>query len=962
MKISKKDYLSLANSIVKCYNINLRNPLNISIYNNTLSFDDAVYFFTKIISWKYTHNGVLLGSEVVTALYNYDYSKEENALITTTTQPFTINATYTKNNNETYELTLTPSETCTIYYTRNGTTPTTKDKIYTSPLTIYNSTWIQYYGVNKNNQKTPILSFGIYRPATAYITNKPQQKNQYERIVNIATSKKSTIYYTINGTKPTTDSTKYTKPITINNYTILQYFSITQEGKKSSTYYYKLQDPTPYTTIINTTELRDNHQIVIVIANKPGTIYYTRNGTQPTTQSKEYTPGTEMNLSIKTELRTILVDKKGQQSIVNFYKAPQIMTPPITIITPKTMLVNNKQTIQFTTNMANSTIYYTTDNTNPKNSQTRKTAKTGNQITISKNTQLKYYTENDGYHSEVYTYTPPQNNNQRPTIAVYNTTRMYSNGEQRIMIQSNQPGTIYYTIYTKTETPITNEYTDEITIDKDQKIQIYAENTENTKKSKMIEYTIQNKSKTIMNYTYTIRTSNTYPAHTIEFIFNGRRYQIQAGYIPGSIPVTRNVYIDIENNEIDEYYYTSTIDKPGILISMGRRLNITYYDILYGETSKVNVVYSSTTNGKEDLTVFTNYKKLITLTIVPATNQNETITTEFKTNNNIITKQETLTYTPQKMTSNCGQYDLLQTYILTNNIITSNTLNTTMNEIDQLYINDTANYIFRITPQDRTIIEGVMFLAMMHSYSDYVAQKLNTTRIINDEVMCMVGIENSRMNYIHYNDPLTGMTIKDDKNIIMFNMYQSMFSYNCAKFVLNTVKYNIATTTRDEIIGLLKLNSEVNLFLENETGILEMHSNLTKNVSMILDLKTGIMTYILCIDEFEYKGAITENLTPDIINQTDKNKVMTECFEDRLSSDFIDKTKNLLGIPLDSEWTDLEDMIGGILIDIGTPIFMSGTVDGIGFLIGGGMILAGSLLCADANGWTTDMNNMSRAL
>ncbi|WP_143744864.1 hypothetical protein, partial [Methanosphaera cuniculi] len=34
MKISKKDYLSLANSIAKCYNINLRNPLKISIYNN----------------------------------------------------------------------------------------------------------------------------------------------------------------------------------------------------------------------------------------------------------------------------------------------------------------------------------------------------------------------------------------------------------------------------------------------------------------------------------------------------------------------------------------------------------------------------------------------------------------------------------------------------------------------------------------------------------------------------------------------------------------------------------------------------------------------------------------------------------------------------------------------------------------------------------------------------------------
>ncbi|PWL08251.1 hypothetical protein MSCUN_06870 [Methanosphaera cuniculi] len=252
---------------------------------------------------------------------------------------------------------------------------------------------------------------------------------------------------------------------------------------------------------------------------------------------------------------------------------------------------------------------------------------------------------------------------------------------------------------------------------------------------------------------------------------------------------------------------------------------------------------------------------------------------------------------------------------------------------------------------------------MMHSYSDYVAQKLNTTRIITDEVMCMVGIENSRMNYIHYNDPLAGMTIKDNTNIVMFNMYQSMFSYNCAKFVLNTIEYNIATTTKDEIIGLLKLNSEVNLFLDNETGILKMHSNLTENVSMILDLKTGIMTYILCIDGFEYKGAITENLTPDIINQTNKNKAPSNyCFEDILCLNFKDKTKNILGLPLDSGWAEIEGMLGGILIDVGAGVFATGFGDGFGFIVGGGMMLVGgALLCADANGWTTDRYNLSRA-
>ncbi|RAP45703.1 chitobiase/beta-hexosaminidase C-terminal domain-containing protein [uncultured Methanosphaera sp.] len=962
--ISKNEYLTLSNEIIKCYETNKRNPKKIrTITNKTMNFDDAVYFYTKLVFWKYTHNETLPTSETVNALYNYDYSTEENALITNTTTPFTINTTLKQISTGKYNLTLKASENCTIYYTTDGTTPTNNCKKYMSSLTIYNNTLIKYYGINKNKQKTPILTYGIYQPSTPYITNKPQlEQNGYENKVNIATSQKSTIYYTINGTLPTTQSTKYTQPIKINNNTILQYFTITEKGKKSSIYYYKLQNPTPYITIINNTEVRDNHQSIIIIGNKPGIIHYTRNGTLPTAQSNQYTHGTQMNISIKTQVRTILIDKNNKQSEINFYQAPQIITPPITVIKPKTMLVNNTQTIEFTTNMANSTIYYTTDNSNPQNSKTRKTVLTGAQIKINKYTELEYYTDNDGYQSTIYTYKPPQNNNQRPTITVYNTTRMYSNGQQRIMLQSNQPGVIHYTIQTKTGTPITREYSKEITINKNQIIQIYSENT---KKSKMIEYTIQNKTQSIMNYTYKITTSNTYPSHHIEVTLSNTIYTIEPDYV-ALTPITRNIYINTKDNTINQYYDNNIIKQPGILISIGRRLNITYYDILHGETNKVNIVYSSPTNGKEDITVFTNYKRLVTITIVPHEKQNETITTEFKTNNNKITKQETLTYTPQEIATHCGQYDLLQTYIITNSIITSKILNTTINEIDNLYNDNVANYILRITPQDRTIMEGVTFLTMAHSYSDYVAKKLNTTRMMTDEVICMTGIENNRMNYIHYNDPLLGMTITSTNmtKTKIFNMYQSMYSYQFAKFVLNTVQYNIASTTIDEMIGLIKTNSEVLSLLNNETGELEMQSTTTKNVSIILDLKTGIITSILCVNGFNYTGAITENITEDTENNTNQNiqKLPVKyCFEDGLCFNFKDKTRNFFNIPLDSGWTDVEDMIGGILIDFGTPLLITGlATGGTGTGIGLIMIGVGALLCADANGWTTDMTSINR--
>ena len=46
----------------------------------------------------------------------------------------------------------------------------------------------------------------------------------------------------------------------------------------------------------------------------------------------------------------------------------------------------------------------------------------------------------------------------------------------------------------------------------------------------MIEYTIQNKTQTIMNYTYKITTSNTYPSHHIEVTLDNTIYTIESDY------------------------------------------------------------------------------------------------------------------------------------------------------------------------------------------------------------------------------------------------------------------------------------------------------------------------------------------------------------------------------------------------------------------------------------------------
>lgn len=70
---------------------------------------------------------------------------------------------------------------------------------------------------------------------------------------------------------------------------------------------------------------------------------------------------------------------------------------------------------------------------------TRKTTP-NTQIQISKQTQLKYYTiDNLGYKSATYTYRTPKNPQERPEITVINTTTKNTKGQQKIMIQTNQP-------------------------------------------------------------------------------------------------------------------------------------------------------------------------------------------------------------------------------------------------------------------------------------------------------------------------------------------------------------------------------------------------------------------------------------------------------------------------------------------------------------------------------------------
>lgn len=114
----------------------------------------------------------------------------------------------------------------TIYYTTNGATPTTSSAVYSSPITVSSSETLEAIATAKGYATSPVAS-------AAYVINLPQAATptfsttggtytSSQSVTISDTTPGATIYYTTNGTTPTTSSTVYSGPITVSSSETLE--------------------------------------------------------------------------------------------------------------------------------------------------------------------------------------------------------------------------------------------------------------------------------------------------------------------------------------------------------------------------------------------------------------------------------------------------------------------------------------------------------------------------------------------------------------------------------------------------------------------------------------------------------------------------------------------------------------------------------------------------------------------
>jgi len=181
----------------------------------------------------------------------------------------------------------------------------------------------------------------------------------------------ATIYYTINGGTPTTASTLYTGPVSVAESETLKAIALatgySQSGVGSAKYTIEQPAATPvFSPAAGTYKAIES--VTITDASAGATIYYTTNGSTPTTASSKYTG--PISVGSSETLKAIAVATGDLTSAVGSAKYTIELPAATPKFSPAAGTYDTVQKVKITDATAGAVIYYTTNGTTPTTAST----------------------------------------------------------------------------------------------------------------------------------------------------------------------------------------------------------------------------------------------------------------------------------------------------------------------------------------------------------------------------------------------------------------------------------------------------------------------------------------------------------------------------------------------------------------------------------------------------------------
>ena len=350
----------------------------------------------------------------------------------------------------------------TIYYTTDGSTPTTASPAYGGAILVTQTTTIQAMATagGMTNSAVASATYAILQQVATPTFSPAAGTYTLSVTVTISDSTAgAAIHYTTDGSTPTTASPVYSGPILVTQTTTIQAMAaaggMADSAVASATYTILQQVATP--TFSPAAGTYTSSVIVTISDSTAGaTIHYTTDGSTPTTSSPVYTGS--ITVAQTTTIKAMATAGGMANSAVasaTYTIVQQVATPAFS---PAAGTYTSSVTVTISDSTAGATIYYTTDGSTP----TTASPVYAGSVTVTQATTVKAMAAASGMTNSAVASAPYTIRVATPTFSPGGGT--YS-GPRSVSISDTTPGaTIYYTTNGSTPTTASPVYTGAITV------------------------------------------------------------------------------------------------------------------------------------------------------------------------------------------------------------------------------------------------------------------------------------------------------------------------------------------------------------------------------------------------------------------------------------------------------------------------------------------------------------------
>jgi len=510
-----------------------------------------------------------------------------------------------------------------IYYTTDGSTPTANSTAYTAPVVVSSSETLQAIAIVSGSTPSAVTSAAyVIGATTAAAPTFSVAAGTYTTAQTVSISdvtSGATIYYTTNGSAPTTSSTQYTAPITVNTSETLQAIAAvgdpTVSAVASASYVIQTQAATPMFSVAAGT-YSSSQTVAIADATAGATIYYTTNGSTPTTSSTAYSAA--INVSATETLRAIAVatgySNSGVATATYTLSSTTTATPTFSVAGG---VYNTPQTVALVDTTPGAVIYYTTNATAPTTASTLYTGPIA--VTACEYIEAIAVAPGDKQSSVVaanYNLTVG-----KPTFSIASGT--YS-ATQAVTISDLTPGaTIFYTTNGTAPSTESNVYTGPITVSASETIEVLAAKIGYVNSAvNSAAYTISSSTLTaapvfsvaggVYNSSQTVAISDSTPGATIYFTLNGTTPTTASSVYKTPVKIGNSFTLKAiavakgdTASSVTSATYTLTVATPQISLSQGAASGSVVVTITCATPNVENILY--TTNGTNPNLYSTKY-------------------------------------------------------------------------------------------------------------------------------------------------------------------------------------------------------------------------------------------------------------------------------------------------------------------------------------------------------------------